>query len=309
MEAAAADPRFARLVTAMSPRAELLRAWPLAGGVSARVTALETRLPGGRRDTLVVREYSVAQLAADPHAAAGEAELLRVLRAAGLPVPRPRHADESGEILPRPYLVVDFVDGEPLLEPSAGPPGAARQLAAVLAAIHRVRWPHAGLPFLRDKAEMFTARLGGCPAVLDEALSEGQIRAALARAWPPARRNEPVLLHGDFWPGNTLWRDGQLTAVIDWEDAGFGDPLADLANGRLEIAMLLGPAAMREFTGHYRALMSSLDYASLPVWDLCAALRPAGKMASWGLDPAALNRLRRGHREFVSQALAALPGR
>lgn len=117
-----------------------------------------------------------------------------------------------------------------------------------------------------------------------------------------------MLLHGDFWPGNTLWRDGGLAAVIDWEDAGYGDPLADLANGRLEIAMLLGVAAMREFTRHYRALMGSLDYAALPVWDLCAALRPAGKMASWGLDPAALGSMRRRHREFTRQALAALPG-
>lgn len=308
MRQAAADPPFAQVARAVNPQAELLRAWPLAGGVSSQVTALETRLPGGRREKLVVRQYGAANLAANPHAASGEAELLGVLRAAGLPVPRPRHADESGRILPGPYLVVDFVDGEVLREPPADPGDAARQLAGVLAAIHRAPWPRAAVPVLRDKAAMFRARLGDRPAVLDEALSEGRIRAALARAWPPARGNEPVLLHGDFWPGNTLWRDGNLAAVIDWEDAGSGDPLTDLANGRLEIAMLLGAAAMREFTRHYRALMSSLDYAGLPAWDLCAALRPAGKMSSWGLDPAALSRLHRGHREFVGQALAALPG-
>ena len=305
MEAAAEDP-FGQLVRVMNPQAELVRGWPLTGGVSAQVTALETRLPGGRRDKLVVRQYGPANLAADPHAAAHEAELLGVLRAAGLPVPRPRHADESGAILPGPYLVVEFADGAALEQPPDDPLDAARQLAAVLAAIHRV--PRAGLRFLRDTMQMFTARLSGRPAALDEDLSERQVRDALARAWPPARRNEPVLLHGDFWPGNTLWRDGRLAAVIDWEDAGSGDPLADLANGRLEIAMLLGATAMGEFTGHYRALMSSLDYAALPVWDLCAALRPAGKMASWGLDPGALSRLRRGHHKFTAQALATLTG-
>jgi aminoglycoside phosphotransferase (APT) family kinase protein len=307
MEAAAADQPFAQVARAVHERAELLRAWPLAGGVSARVTALEIRLPGGRREKLVVRQYGAANLAADPHAATSEAELLGVLCVAGLPVPRPRHADESGRILPGPYLVVDFADGETLPEAAADPGDAARQLAAVLAAIHRVPRPRAGLRFLRDKAEMFTATLAGPPAALDEALNEGRIRQALARAWPPAGQNRPVLLHGDFWPGNTLWRDGKLAAVVDWEDAGYGDPLADLANGRLEIAMLLGRAAMREFTRHYRALMGALDYTGLPAWDLCAALRPAGKMASWGLDAAALNRMRRTHREFTGQALAALP--
>jgi aminoglycoside phosphotransferase (APT) family kinase protein len=32
-----------------------------------------------------------------------------------------------------------------------------------------------------------------------------------------------------------LWRDGRIVAVIDWEDAQVGDPLADLANTRLEL--------------------------------------------------------------------------
>jgi aminoglycoside phosphotransferase (APT) family kinase protein len=38
------------------------------------------------------------------------------------------------------------------------------------------------------------------------------------------------VLHGDYWPGNVLWRDGRLVGVIGWEEAAFGDPLADLAN-------------------------------------------------------------------------------
>ncbi|HEX4060220.1 MAG TPA: hypothetical protein VHY58_04280 [Streptosporangiaceae bacterium] len=38
-----------------------------------------------------------------------------------------------------------------------------------------------------------------------------------------------------------------------------------------------------------------------------AALRPAGRMSSWGLDAATLGRLRDGHRAFVRQALDALP--
>jgi hypothetical protein len=71
--------------------------------------------------------------------------------------------------------------------------------------------------------------------------------------------------------------------------------------------MLLGVAAMREFTRRYRALMGSLDYTGLPAWDLCAALRPAGTMESWGLGPAALDRMLRGHREFTGRALAGLP--
>lgn len=96
-------------------------------------------------------------------------------------------------------------------------------------------------------------------------------------------------------------------AVIDWEDAGTGDPLTDLANGRLEIAMFGGQEAMAEFTGRYRSLMPTVDDTNLPCWDSCAALRPAGQMSSWGFDAATLTRLRDEHRAFVRQALDALP--
>jgi aminoglycoside phosphotransferase (APT) family kinase protein len=41
-----------------------------------------------------------------------------------------------------------------------------------------------------------------------------------------------------------LWRDGRIVAVIDWEEAAFGDPMADLANSWLEIVWHFGTAAM-----------------------------------------------------------------
>jgi hypothetical protein len=69
-----------------------------------------------------------------------------------------------------------------------------------------------------------------------------------------------------------LWRDGELTAVIDWEDACLGDPLIDLAQSRSEIAWIFGPAAVELFTGHYRQ-QQPLNDEQLPYWDLCAALR------------------------------------
>jgi hypothetical protein len=46
------------------------------------------------------------------------------------------------------------------------------------------------------------------------------------------RPHEPrrvVLNHGDAGPGNFLFANGHLTALIDWEFAHFGDPMDDLA--------------------------------------------------------------------------------
>jgi aminoglycoside phosphotransferase (APT) family kinase protein len=91
---------------------------------------------------------------------------------------------------------------------------------------------------------------------------------------PIAQQNASALLHGDFWPGNILWRNQTLVAVIDWEDAKAGDPLTDFAISRLDILWIFGVDAMHSFTHVYQSLMD-IDYANLPYWDLCAALRLA----------------------------------
>jgi aminoglycoside phosphotransferase (APT) family kinase protein len=78
------------------------------------------------------------------------------------------------------------------------------------------------------------------------------------------------------WPGNMVWRDERLVAVLDWEDAALGDPLADGANARLELLWARGVEAKDEFTRRYRALVPEVDFTDLSHWDLWAELRLAG---------------------------------
>ncbi|MGH2481418.1 MAG: phosphotransferase family protein, partial [Ktedonobacteraceae bacterium] len=130
-------------------------------------------------------------------------------------------------------------------------------------------------------------------------------RDALEAVWPLPQQNASVLLHGDFWPGNIVWNDGQLVAVIDWEDAASGDPLADVANGRLEILWAFGIDAMQSFTQQYQS-MTTLDFTDLPYWDLCAALRPASKISEWGVDDTTEKTMRERHKWFVARAFEKL---
>lgn len=289
------------VVRRIDPNSRLRRSWPLTGGVSAQVIALEVQRADGEIDKFVIRRHGEGDLKRNPHLAVDEFRLLQILHRAGVAAPKPIYLDPQGEFLGTPLLVMEFIEGEPETDPR-DVESFLRQMAVHLAAVHRVdiaRWDLSFLPCLGSG-------WGSPPAILDESLAEGEIRAALKSRWPLAHMNGAVLLHGDYWPGNLLWREDQLVGVVDWEDAAVGDPLADVANSRLELLWALGSDAMHRFTLHYRASMAALNFSNLAYWDLCAALRPASKLSTWGLDAEVEVSMRSAHRRFIEQALAAL---
>ena len=296
---------FAPLVERVQPSARLVTARPLEGGVSAETTMLEMAQPDGSVEKVVVRRHGPRDLAANPDVAGDEYRLLTFLHAAGLQVPAPRYVDEAGELMGSPLIVIDFVEGTDTFEEDDLDQSLS-QMAGFLGDLHRLDGDDPALSFLSDPQETVAASLAAPPDQLDDSLSEGLIREALLRTWPPKRGAARSILHGDYWPGNVLWRDGKLAAVIDWEDAGCGDPLADLANIRLELLWWYGREAMEAFTALYRE-NTGRDLASLPHWDLYAALRPCSKLGTWGLDAEELRTMQEQHAVFVQQALASLP--
>ena len=109
---------FERLARRLVPRGALLRAWPLEGGVSARMTALEIddgedgEDGAGGVQKLIVRQHGPADRARNPTIARDEFRLLTALRAAGLPAPTPYDLDETGELLGAPGIVIEYIEGE-----------------------------------------------------------------------------------------------------------------------------------------------------------------------------------------------------
>lgn len=289
------------LVQRIDPGSSLVRAWKLAGGVSAQVTALEILRPHGEKRKLIVRQHGETDRKRNPHIAADEYKLLQRLKSAGLPVPTPYDFDLSGEMLGAPFLVMEYIEGEPDFTPS-NRWDFNRQLARTLATIHHV--DVSSLAFLPDQEALFSQMI--THRSTHPSSTEEQALKVLKTAWPLPKLNQPALLHGDFWPGNVLWKKGRLAAVIDWEDAAIGDPLTDLANARLEILVAFGEEAMEQFTFAYRSFLPKLDFTTLPYWDLAAALRLLPAIAQFGLDKDKEDAMREKVRWFVKQAMARM---
>lgn len=284
--------RYAKLASAVFPSARLVRAWRIEGGVSALTSGIELAHGDGRTERLVVRQLSPRGFkdATEQAGAVLEHDVVSALHARGLPVARPRYVDTSCTLLPSPYVIYEFVVGS-----SANPNSRqmAESMADLLVRLHAVGTENlpAGLP-RRDS-----------PLPELRAMPNASTAEDVARRWRGDR--EPTLLHGDYWPGNVLWRDGEVVALVDWEDVAIGDPLSDLACARVELHCAADESAAQRFTQRYLA-QTGMDCRDLVVWDVYVSTAALASMDAWGLSPDMLARRKQRTGSFLAEAQAKL---
>lgn len=292
--------RFEKLVHRFDPHARLKHHHSLPGGYSADVTVLELETGNGTRRKLIHRLHGPVDLRQNPNVASHEFRVLQLAHAAGLATPAPVYLDVTDPLFPTPSLVVTYVEGVTDLKPE-DPADYVTQMAGELARIHRMDTAGRDLDFLLKLEDDCVEALGRQRDPDVVSTDERELLELLEPCWPLPRDNTPVVLHGDYWPGNTLWKDGRLTAIIDWEDARRGDPLFDVSNARFEILMLFGPEIMNAFTRRYESL-NPVDFGCLPWWDLYTALRVVNKLGFLATAERDETLIRSDHRWFVDQA-------
>jgi aminoglycoside phosphotransferase (APT) family kinase protein len=150
-----------------------------------------------------------------------------------LAVPEPLATGRPSPDFPLPWAVYRWLGGEPW--PGAGATDgpdeapAAVDLAGFVAALRSV--DVSGAPrSTRDRA--LAARDAETRGAIDQ--TRGLLDTdAVTAAWEaslagPAWVGRPVWTHGDLLPPNMLVRGGRIHAVIDWGNAGAGDPALDV---------------------------------------------------------------------------------
>jgi aminoglycoside phosphotransferase (APT) family kinase protein len=206
------------LERALDHTVRAMRVTPL--GASSRETPWRVDLEtdrGGRR--LLVR--------LGPSCSANEVAALAAMEDHSLPTPKTLHWDPEGKALGIPLFVSTFIEGEPLLDAmKAGEPWADALYIDTVCAVQSITaadLPPGSLETLEGSESALQVLEAGYamfekPNPLAEAAYE-----RLKATWPgpPGDR----FSNGDLWPENLLVEGDRLVGIIDWQHAGFTDPI------------------------------------------------------------------------------------
>ncbi len=210
-----------------------LDAAPIGEGHSCVTFALSTGV--------VVRRPPRGPLPPSAHDVLREARLLRALEPTPVRAPGVLAVCEDPAVIGAPFYVMERIDGEVItsqipaaLDNPAERTTIADELVDALVELHAVDWTSIGLEgfgkptgYLERQLRRFTGlwehnRTRDLPEVEEV----GAWLAANLPASPPA-----TVVHGDFRLGNTMFAPvppARLLAILDWEMATIGDPLADV---------------------------------------------------------------------------------
>jgi aminoglycoside phosphotransferase (APT) family kinase protein len=242
-----------------------LHAEPLGEGHS-NVTFL--LVCGGRE--LVLRRPPRGPLPPSAHDVLREARLLRALAPTAARVPRVLAVGDDPALIGAPFYVMERVAGDvvtarvpPVLDTPRGRREIGEQLVDALVEVHAVDWRACGLEGFSTRPEGYLERqlrrFGGLweHNRTREIAAVERVAAWLAAHLPASPA--PTIVHGDYRLGNVMLAPGvpaRVAAVLDWEMATIGDPLADV--------------------GYLSAMWAQPDDPPLGMFELSAVSRGAG---------------------------------
>lgn len=227
-------------------RAEQLRRW-LSERTEVNGALRIERVGFGQSNitSLVIDEAGAAWVLREPppgthdpsaHNVLREARILKALADTGIPLPTVIGTDEAA-----PFYVMTRMAGAPLEKEAQAAElsraqrfGLGLQVIEVFARLHSLEPAAVGLDDLGPATEYLPRQIRRATRNWSQWGEQSPhdkiwqyVRSLLEAEAPPQQRS--VITHGDYRLSNLLVDSGRITAVLDWELATLGDPLADLA--------------------------------------------------------------------------------
>ena len=243
----------ARVAALALPGGRVVAVRRLGGGIEAVTERLALRHPDGRRLALVARRYP-AERRRSARAVREEGDRFRLLADLGLPVPALLAVDSTGALLDARGFLLSWLPGRAQTR-TVSRGATPERWGALLARLHAIdaeraqsAWGGPLPPHLTPapRAEEELRRSAHRRPLLAHPHGRG-VRAALLAALAAADAAGVAvggavgMVHGDFWPGNVLWRGGEATALLDVGWTRLGATGLELGAVRFEGCLLGEP--------------------------------------------------------------------
>lgn len=227
---------------------EPLAATKFKGGQSNPTYRLDTG-----SGTFVLRRKPPGVLLASAHAVDREFRVLQALQGR-VPVATPRLLCADDNVIGSMFYVMDFVDGRVEWDPALNdhqPASRAAHFDALidtLASLHAVDVAEAGLADFGKPGNYFGRQISrwGEQYKASQTRDIAAMNTLMAElpARCPADDGQVALVHGDFRIDNVMWakNEARVLAVMDWELATLGHPLADLGYLCMALRLPRNPA-------------------------------------------------------------------
>jgi aminoglycoside phosphotransferase (APT) family kinase protein len=189
----------------------------------------------------IVRRPPLGHVLPTAHDVGREHTVMAALATTDVPVPEPVHLCHDATVIGAPFLVMEYIDGlvihdardaEALTPEDAGL--CTESLIETLARLHRIDPHEVGLDRLGRPSGYISRQLRRWRSQWTQSTTETSLEfeelADLLEANVPAS-SKTAIVHGDYRLGNVILHvddPGSIAAVIDWEMATLGDPLADV---------------------------------------------------------------------------------
>jgi len=270
------------LLKEIAPGSNLLTFSLLPGSFSNSTHIVEARLVNGSDLKFVVRRYAVFGDYDRGEKARREFKTFEYLHQYGIPAPEPLYLDDTGTLLGTPGIVTRFVPGRLILSAPADPLDWARELAVTLAKIHSIPCGAKVQSFLLDANAEATWFLKSdtAPGYMQTYPGGTEVWQFLHEAFPGIRTMPSGLVHIDYWSGNILWHENRISAVLDWEEAAYGDPVIDVAYARMNMILMGLTQSADDFLQIYESEMGC-KVENIGFWELAAAVRPMIDPEEW----------------------------
>lgn len=195
---------------------------------------------GGRRYVLRAKPGPAAKLLPSAHAVEREHRVITALGRVGIPVPRTYCLCEDESVIGRAFYVMEYVEGRVFWEQSlpgmTGPERAAiyDEMNRVIAMLHRVDYKAAGLSDFGKPGNYFGRQIARWSRQYQASATERIEPMDRLIEWLPGNippGDETTVVHGDYRMDNLIFhaREPRILAVLDWELATLGHPLADFS--------------------------------------------------------------------------------